>query len=347
MQHQLNDRPVFKTALAASLLSISVMTLAPSVSAVPLEMFVAHTTTAGDHVISRIDEDGNVLDQFGGGKTNQFRSHITVSGDYLYRTNSSSPDADIDQFTLDGTLVREIIPNSSVGHRTRAIARDFDNESVFFVDIDAGSNVVRHLDDAATGAQTLHSIISYAGVAGMIDLDFGGPAGNEALYALTPTHPLIAPGTGAAVSRIDESGSVTLIRSSSLDIPFSVDVGAISVDPVTGTIHVATSTTVVSFDTAGNELGSFATTAGGGKPSLDVDFASNIYMGNFGLGEIDVFSSTGDVLRTISIAGAARVLDIFILEGSLSEATDVPAPGTLALLGLGLVAMRRKQRPQH
>ena len=289
-------------------------------------IFVAHNTpNLGESVISALDKDGNLLSQFGlintGSIIPEFRAHLAQADGFFYRSNGTVLST-ISRFDANGNPLGDIVVDSSASHTVNAIAADFADQSIFFTDIHAGTNVVRHLDDPSTGVSSSFALISYSGVAGVIDLYFGGPAGSQALYALNHTAPFA--GGIARVARIDAGGSVTFLDNPEFDTPFVLDIGALAVDPRNGDVVVATSTKVVRVDAAGTALGSFSLVDT--KPSLDIDSDGTLYVGLFNTGEVHVLDENGTSLKVLQVPGATRVFDVRVLPTTTTD-TDLDGDG--------------------
>lgn len=208
--------------MRAFVLAVLVTLLASARPAAAQSLIVAHNTgRPGESAISVLDMNGNVLRQFGeinpNGYQAEFRAHLADSGGVLSRSNGVFSGT-ISMFDTSGTLLRDVVVNSSAQHTVNAIAADFTNQSIFFVDVFAGTSCIRHLDDPATGASTVLGCVSYNGNAGVIDLYFGGPAGSEALYALNHTSPYSTNGI-ERVARIDSHFNVTFLDNSEFDTP--------------------------------------------------------------------------------------------------------------------------------
>ena len=282
----------------------------------PETLLVAHELADGSTAISRLSLGGVLLQRFGTltpapGTSNEFRAHLALSGGFLFRSNGVVLNT-ISEFGPEGALKATITPNTSPQHNIVPIARDFANSSIYMVDTFAGTNVIRHLD-LSTGAGNAFVTLQYTGIAGITDLYFGGPARSEALYALTATSPQIVPGARNRVAKIDSTGAVQFFDNPELIVPFIFDVGSLAVAPIDGNIYVATTTKIVKLDASGAPLGSF--TLEDGKPSLDVDVDGHIYVGHFSsnIGEIDIFLPSGRLIKTISVPGATRIIDILIV----------------------------------
>ena len=264
---------------------------------------------------------GNVLRQFGeltsGHGQSEFRAHLAVAGGVLFRSNGTFLDT-ISQFDAQGQLIRTITPSSSATPKVNQIAPDFDEESIYFVDVFGGSNAVRHLDDPISGAQS--TFIPAAGAGSIQDLAFGGPDGSQALFALIA----ISPGP-YRISRIAPTGSIQFFDSAELTVSFTTDVGSVAVDPMNGNVYAATGTKIVQFDATGASIGSFPFSDL--KPSIEVGPNGNIYVGRFDSGSISVFSSTGQFIETISIPGAVRIIDVLLDDGSFGAEIDTDEDG--------------------
>lgn len=286
---------------------LAVSTLSPAEN-----LLIASETTAGGHIVTRLQLDGNAIDTFGGDAASRIRAHLTETEDHYFRTNSTAADS-MSQFTKDGVFVRDISPDSSGSPRVANVCRNFANDSVFFTDVFGGSNVIREMDNLATGASSSFSLISYSGTAGVMDLDFGGPAGSEALFALSAT----APSTGTyRVAKVDEGGNVVLFfDSADLVIPYVTDVGSVAVSPVNGDVFVATTTEIVRFSAAGTQLGKFAFVDT--KPSLDVAASGNLFVGAFNSNQIFEFTPLGVLSNTITLAGSSRIIDVQVVSEPL------------------------------
>lgn len=308
---------------------------------IALDMFVAHSIDSGDYVISHIGADGSLLNRFGTTSNNEFRSHLAISGGHIYRSNpGNTSSSNIERYDFAGNLVDTINPQAGTTRSFRPIVRDYADASIYYTDTYGGTNIVRHLDDNATGANSTLALVGYSAGGGVADLDFGGISGSEALYGLHTTHPDYGP---YRVSKIDAAGNVTLFpESSDLYVPYVTDLGSIAINPVTGQIHVATAYDVVTFDATGTQIDLFDALVS--KPSLDVSLDGFLYLGNYANDQVSIYSTDGLLQDTISIPDAVRIVDIVVLESSTFSSSSAPVPGAISLLGLGLLLTVRKWR---
>ena len=295
-------------------------------------ILVAHQKTDSTHVISQIAPSGGILKQFGSQSLDRFRTHLALAGGLLYRSNDPYDPVNITTYDSSGQLVSTITVNSSAQHEVSALTRDAGGSSIFFVDVFAGSNVIRRLTDAVTGANDQVTTISYNGAAGVQDLYYGGPAASAALYALSAT----SPGTGPYRIAKFAGGPVQFFDSPDLTVPFVTDFGSIAVDPNAGTVYAATTAKIISFNQAGQQTGGFPFVDS--KPSVGVDQGGNIYATHFDSGTIAVFTPGGTLVRTITLPSTQRVIHALIAPGPMIVYTLTASPthGTLMLAGASL-----------
>jgi len=279
-------------------------------------LLVAHELSDGSTAVSQLSMHGELLQRFGtlpgsGSGSNEFRAHLAWSGGFLFRSNGVFLNT-ISEFEPSGTLKATITPNSSLEHEVVPIAQDFLDSSIYMVDIFAATNVVRHLDDPATGASSPFVTLQYEGIAGVTDLYCGRSNGSKALYALTQTNPGTVSDAKSRVAKIEADGTIQFFDNPQLNVPRISDTGSIAAAPDGRSIYVATATEIVEMDSSGAPVGSFALVDT--KPSLDVGDDGKIYVGHFDStnGQIDVFHSSGQLFKTMNVPEATKVIDILI-----------------------------------
>jgi alpha-tubulin suppressor-like RCC1 family protein len=277
-------------------------------------ILVAHAEsagTSGPHSISVIDPLGNTLKKFGTIAADIHRAHLALAGGYLFRANG--PDVyTLHRFDGAGNVIPTATPTTSSTPWIAPIATDQSGASIVFVDNLAGTNVLRHLDDASTGASNMLRIISTNGVAGLADLFTGGPS--QHTYALVQVSPVIAP--AYRVAELYANGTVSAwYDDASFTVPYGFDIGSVAVDAA-GTVYVATTTHIVSVNAAGQPVGAFALSDP--KPSVAIDAAGKFYIGHYGHlgnrnGHISVHAADGTLLRDIYVSGAERIIDVLVV----------------------------------
>ena len=283
----------------------------------PDTLLVAHELLDGSTAISQLSKNGVLLQRFGvlpapaPGVSNEFRAHLALSGGVLFRTNGVQLNT-ISDFNPDGTLAGTITPNTSPQHNIVPIAEDFAGTSIFMVDTFAGTNVIRHLDDTLTGASSAFVTLQYPGIAGIVDLYFGGPHGRT-LYALTQTSPQIVPDGKYRIAKISSTGTVEFLDNPKFTVPYVFDVGSVAVSSITGKIFIANTKEIVELDESGATLASFAFVDP--KPSLDIAVDGSVYVGHFGstTGQIDVFRA-GRNIGTLVVPNATKIIDVLFVQ---------------------------------
>ena len=296
---------------------IAISNLPANAAWTPGTILVAHKTTSESHAITQLDANGHVVRQFGIQSTDEFRSHLAISGGILYRMNEVFVRT-LDQFSDDGSLIRSIpiIPPGDgtfwLGHFMQ-IASDFADTSIYLAGPLAPTHTIFHLDDLSPGTSGTSSIFTelfaVPSLGDLRDLYFGGPIGNETLFALLADIP--ADNAPGHIAKIDVKGNYVLFSNPELIFEFLVDIGSLAADPVGGNIYVATGKKILKFDPSGNLLDSYPFITF--KPSLGIDKGGNLYLGLFESGTISVLSPAGKLIKNISIPDATQIVDVLIV----------------------------------
>jgi hypothetical protein len=273
-------------------------------------LLVSHEIACGSpgscsHAISVLDQAGNTLKQFGQIASDAFRAHLAFAGGTLYRTNEPY-DHTLSRWDPAGNAVPVATPQTSTNHWIIPIEADQTGSSIFFFDVFAGSNVIRHLDNPLTGANTALNAIGWPDWAGEIgDMFTGGP--NNHTYAMVQVYPTIGP---YRVAELSSSGAILqTYYDSAWTVPYVFDVGSVVAD-MAGNVYVATTTQVVSVNASGQHVGAWPLVDT--KPSMAIDPAGHIYVGHYNTqsGLVTVHASNGTLLQQINVAGAGRITDV-------------------------------------
>jgi hypothetical protein len=278
----------------------------------PGNILVAHRLTSGVNVISELAPDGTLIRQFGNETLDIFRTDLVVSGEYLYRNETPYADT-LGQFGSDGVRIRSITVGSFTSPVINSMAADFTGDGIFFTDVHAGTNVIRHLDDPATGDQTQFSMVTNS----LLDLYHASTLGGDYLYGVCyryeDTYQLV---------KVDSAGAVLqYIDSADLTMPYTTDIGAVAVNPITEHVFAATGNKdgdntckVIEFLPDGTQVDYFVIDEL--KPSLDVDDAGNLYIGRYmgdSAGQVSIYTPAGTLVDAIVLPDTTGVVDVLII----------------------------------